>query len=109
MLKVNTHEAKVRLSELLAAVEKRGEVVIICRAGRPISVHCILGGPPSGKTRSSRRSRSVKILLHPFTRTSGPELPADRRAIAPHMRATVAGGRWRSAVRVRTRCHRRSG
>ena len=37
MLKVNTHEAKVRLSELLAAVEKRGEVVIICRAGLPVA------------------------------------------------------------------------
>ena len=37
MLKVNTHEAKTRLSELLAAVEKRGEVVIVCRAGRPIA------------------------------------------------------------------------
>ena len=37
MLKVNTHEAKTRLSELLAAVETRGEVVILCRAGRPIA------------------------------------------------------------------------
>jgi prevent-host-death family protein len=37
MLKVNTHEAKTRLSELLAAVEKRGEVVILCRAGRPVA------------------------------------------------------------------------
>jgi prevent-host-death family protein len=37
MLKVNTHEAKTRLSELLAAVEKRGEVVIVCRAGRPVA------------------------------------------------------------------------
>ncbi|HJW70571.1 MAG TPA: type II toxin-antitoxin system prevent-host-death family antitoxin [Candidatus Binatia bacterium] len=37
MLKVNTHEAKTRLSELLAAVEKRGEVVVLCRAGRPIA------------------------------------------------------------------------
>jgi prevent-host-death family protein len=37
MLKVNTREAKTRLSELLAAVEKRGEVVIVCRAGRPVA------------------------------------------------------------------------
>jgi prevent-host-death family protein len=37
MLKVDTHEAKTRLSELLAAVEKRGEVVVLCRAGRPIA------------------------------------------------------------------------
>jgi antitoxin (DNA-binding transcriptional repressor) of toxin-antitoxin stability system len=32
VLKVNTHEAKTRLSELLAAVEKRGEVVELIRA-----------------------------------------------------------------------------
>ncbi len=37
MLKVNTHEARTRLSELLAAVETRGEVVILCRAGRPVA------------------------------------------------------------------------
>lgn len=37
MVKVNTHEAKTRLSELLAAVETRGEIVILCRAGRPIA------------------------------------------------------------------------
>jgi len=37
MIKVNTREAKTRLSELLAAVEKRGEVVILCRAGKPIA------------------------------------------------------------------------
>jgi len=37
MIKVNTHEAKTRLSALLGAVEKRGEVVILCRSGRPIA------------------------------------------------------------------------
>ena len=37
MVKVNTHEAKTRLSELLAAVETRGEIVILCRAGRPVA------------------------------------------------------------------------
>jgi len=37
MLKVNTHEAKTRLSALLAAVESEGEVVVICRNGKPIA------------------------------------------------------------------------
>jgi len=34
---VNTHEAKTHLSDLLAQVEKEGEVVRICRAGKPIA------------------------------------------------------------------------
>lgn len=37
MITVNTHEAKSRLSKLLASVEERGEVVIICRNGKPIA------------------------------------------------------------------------
>lgn len=37
MLKVNVHEAKTRLSELLAAVESKGEWVCICRSGKPVA------------------------------------------------------------------------
>lgn len=36
MITVNTHEAKSRLSELLAAVEK-DEAVLICRNGVPVA------------------------------------------------------------------------
>lgn len=37
MIKVNTHEAKTRLSALVAQVEKTAEPVIICRNGRPVA------------------------------------------------------------------------
>ncbi len=37
MITVNTHEAKTTLSKLLTAVEKKGELVIICRNGKPIA------------------------------------------------------------------------
>jgi antitoxin (DNA-binding transcriptional repressor) of toxin-antitoxin stability system len=37
MKTVNTHEAKSNLSKLLAAVENQGEVVLICRNGKPIA------------------------------------------------------------------------
>ena len=37
MIKVNTHEAKTRLSALLAAVEQKGERVIICRNGKAVA------------------------------------------------------------------------
>jgi antitoxin (DNA-binding transcriptional repressor) of toxin-antitoxin stability system len=36
MITVNTHEAKSRLSALLAAVQA-GEIVVICRNGTPIA------------------------------------------------------------------------
>ena len=37
MIVVNTHEAKTKLSSLLAAVEEKGEVVRICRNGKPVA------------------------------------------------------------------------
>lgn len=37
MLSINTHEAKTRLSELLARVEREGETVVLCRHGRPVA------------------------------------------------------------------------
>jgi prevent-host-death family protein len=37
MITVNTHEAKSRLSSLLASVEDKGEVVVICRHGKPVA------------------------------------------------------------------------
>jgi antitoxin (DNA-binding transcriptional repressor) of toxin-antitoxin stability system len=37
MIQVNTHEAKTRLSALLAAVEETGETVMICRNQKPVA------------------------------------------------------------------------
>jgi prevent-host-death family protein len=37
MITVNVHEAKTKLSALLAAVENKGERVIICRSGKPVA------------------------------------------------------------------------
>jgi len=37
MLVVNTHEAKSRLSSLIASVEKTREEVTICRNGKPVA------------------------------------------------------------------------
>lgn len=37
MRRVNVHEAKSTLSALLAEVEDSGEVVLICRAGKPVA------------------------------------------------------------------------
>lgn len=37
MKTLNVHEAKTRLSALLAEVESHGEVFLICRNGKPIA------------------------------------------------------------------------
>ena len=37
MIKVNMHEAKTRLSELVKAVEEHGETVILQRHGKPVA------------------------------------------------------------------------
>ena len=37
MISVNTHEAKSKLSALLASVEETGAIVIICRNGKPVA------------------------------------------------------------------------
>jgi prevent-host-death family protein len=37
MIMVNTHEAKSRLSGLLAQVERDGQMVYICRGGKPVA------------------------------------------------------------------------
>ena len=34
---VNVHEAKTRLSSLLAEIEKSGETILICRHGKPVA------------------------------------------------------------------------
>lgn len=45
---LNVHEAKSRLSELLARVE-RGEDIVIARAGRPVA-HLTAVHPPSDRS-----------------------------------------------------------
>jgi len=44
MVTINTHQAKTHLSALLAKVETTGEVVLICRNGKPIAA---LSRPPT--------------------------------------------------------------
>lgn len=56
MITVNTHEAKSRLSALLAAVEDRGEVVVICRHGKPVA---------ELRAASSRTTGPDPLQMHP--------------------------------------------
>ena len=61
MRSVNVHEAKTTLSALLLVVETRGEVVVICRNGRPIAE---LRAVPPVRGRLATRADLSAIELH---------------------------------------------
>jgi antitoxin (DNA-binding transcriptional repressor) of toxin-antitoxin stability system len=76
MVTVNTHEAKTRLSALLALVEQKGEKVMICRNGRPVA--------ELSKARAKKRrnrlavdpSLRVRLRYDPVEALSEDEFPA---------------------------------
>ena len=61
MIKVNTHEAKTRLSALLAAIEEKGEVVLICRNGKPVAE---LKAPEQPAADRLKTDPSLRVELH---------------------------------------------
>ena len=64
MKSVNTHEAKTNLSKLLALVESHGEVVRICRNGKPVA-DLRPPAPARDPFRQSPRLKKVKFLEDP--------------------------------------------
>lgn len=81
MITVNTHEAKTKLSALLAAVQERGETVLICRNGKPVAE---LRQPTTANPQ--RRSRLTpdpalagRILYDPIEGATEDEWPEDAR------------------------------
>jgi antitoxin (DNA-binding transcriptional repressor) of toxin-antitoxin stability system len=81
MIQVNTHEAKTRLSSLLAAVENEGETVVICRNHKPVAElrairsasHAFL--PPH----SDLQPISVRPDFDPTAGVSSEDWPPDAR------------------------------
>lgn len=74
MIKVNTHEAKTRLSALLAAVEERGEWVRICRNGRPVADLRPVG-PAKDPLRTNPRLARVRFHEDPVRPLSAEDWP----------------------------------
>jgi prevent-host-death family protein len=64
MRSANTHEAKTKLSELLKAVEKTGERILICRDGKPVAELCPIG-PAADPLRTDPELAKVEILADP--------------------------------------------
>jgi prevent-host-death family protein len=77
MITVNTHEAKTKLSALLAAVEEKHETVLICRNGKAVAQLVHLAA-----TRDRLKPRpSLRVALHydPTEPLSENEIPSDYR------------------------------
>lgn len=70
MIIVNTHEAKTRLSQLLSAIEAKGEVVLICRNGKPVAEMKAVPPPPH------RKLKPDPALKVTFARGFDPAEPA---------------------------------
>ena len=62
MILVNTREAKSKLSALLAAIEEKGEVVLICRNGKPIAE---LKPAKSNRVKHLRSEPALKVTFAP--------------------------------------------
>jgi len=62
MVSVNTHEAKSKLSALLARVESEHEEVVICRNGRPVAKLVAYG--PASTEPLPQNPRLGPVILH---------------------------------------------
>jgi antitoxin (DNA-binding transcriptional repressor) of toxin-antitoxin stability system len=81
MITINTHEAKTQLSALLTAVQERGEVVLICRNGKPVAE---LRQPSSAVPTSRSRLQpdpalAGRILYDPTETATEDEWPEEAR------------------------------
>lgn len=77
MIEVNTHDAKTRLSSLLALVEKEKEVVRICRNGKPVAELRPVDIPDP--LRPHRHLSRVRFREDPMAPLSDAEWPARAR------------------------------
>lgn len=78
MILVNMHEAKTRLSELVALVEKGHEEVRICRNGVPIAALVPLS-PVVNPLDQHKTIKDIKILYDPTTPLGDDEWPEELR------------------------------
>jgi antitoxin (DNA-binding transcriptional repressor) of toxin-antitoxin stability system len=72
---VNTHEAKTRLSELLALIENNHETVRVCRHGKPIADIVPINQAPKNPLKQHTRLSNIKINYDPTTPLSEDEWP----------------------------------
>jgi len=77
MIIVNTHEAKTRLSELLALIESKHETVRVCRHGKPIADIVPIHHAPKNPLKQHPQLSKIKIKYDPTSPLSEDEWPSE--------------------------------
>ena len=78
MIQVNTHEAKSKLSYLLAQVETTGETVRICRNGRPVAL-LVPVQTVADPLKQHEELRGIQFREDPVLPLSGEDWPDEAR------------------------------
>jgi len=78
MIAINIHEAKTKLSALIAAIEAKGEMVMICRNGKAVAQ---LGPARAVKNplKQNGRLKGVVFKVDPSLPLSAEEWPKNLR------------------------------
>lgn len=79
MLKVNTHEAKTRLSKLLELVERTHEEVTICRDGKPVAKLVAASHEPVDRRKKYPELQGARFLEDPCAPLSEEDWPEEFR------------------------------
>jgi len=79
MVTINTHEAKTKLSALLAKVEQSHEEVVICRNGKPVAKLVAVESGPADPLRGNPRLGPIVFHEHPCAPLDEDDWPAERR------------------------------
>lgn len=75
------HEAKTRLSELVATVEKGGDVVVLCRNGKPVAELRPVRRQSGARLKTNRDLKPLWVApdFDPTAPASEEEWPEDAR------------------------------
>ncbi len=77
MKSVNVHEAKTQFSGLLAAIEKRGERIVICRNGKPVAD--LVPHQERVSMMADKKLGAINILYDPIEPATDDDWPQENR------------------------------
>ena len=77
MKTVNVHDAKTRLSALLAEIEKSGRRIVICRNGEPVAD--LVPHQREVSMRADKKLGAIKVKYDPTEEASEADWPPDAR------------------------------
>jgi prevent-host-death family protein len=77
MKTVNVHDAKTRLSVLLAEIERGGEGIVICRNGKPVAD--LVPHRAKVSMAPDRRLGAIEIKYDPTEEVDEADWPAEAR------------------------------